>query len=208
VERHGLAGCSIRDAPEDAYRVAISPGQTSILDGWSTFDPQGPLAFLYPAFVRATAGGTTYAAFELNHDSRLWNNGKASIPCRSTGDVLVSYQAQGNAVGVTLQRWTTSSTDLATGCARTGTLDDFNGFEPNVDAQAAVNEDAIPNHLPGSYAASIPVQRFGEASLNLVTLLGKGFDDPCFSFGSFWIHSRSSTSETANLQDYVAPGRL
>jgi hypothetical protein len=207
-----FTGGSKENAPElwelTTDSGGVSPGQSNILDGWSTYDPQGPVAFLYPAFVRETAGGTTYAAFELNHDSRLWNNGNASIPCRSTGDLLVSFQAAGNVASVILQRWTTSSTDLATGCARTGRLDDFNAFTPNVDAQAAVNAVAIPNYLPGSYPASIPLQRFGEASLNLVALLSRGFNSPCVSFGSFWIHSRSSTSETANLEDYVAPRPL
>jgi hypothetical protein len=44
--------------------------------------------------------------------------------------------------------------------------------------------------------------------LNIGKLLGEFFDDPCFSFGSFWMHSRSSTSALANLQDYVAPRPL
>ena len=60
------------------------------------------------------SGGTTFLTFELNHDARLWNNGKAMIPCRRTGDILVSYEPQGNRVEVVLQRWVTAATDLAT----------------------------------------------------------------------------------------------
>ncbi len=63
---------------------------------------------------------TTFITFELNHDPRLWNNGRATIPCRSTGDVLVSYEAQGNDVSVVIQRWVTTQTDPASGCATTG----------------------------------------------------------------------------------------
>ena len=35
-----------------------------------------------------------------------------------------------------------------------------------------------------------------------------GFDKPCFSFGSIWMHSRSSLSESANMQDYLGPRPL
>jgi hypothetical protein len=96
---------------------------------------------VYSAFARAgpgttRTGGTTFLAFELNHDSRLWNNGHATIPCRRTGDVLVSYDARGNDVDVVLERWVTSQTDLATGCATHGHLDALGGLTPNVDVQA------------------------------------------------------------------------
>ena len=33
------------------------------------------------------------------------------------------------------------------------------------------------------------------------------FDEHCFAFSSVWMHSRSSTSESSNMQDYVAPVR-
>ena len=74
----------------------VDPPKNNILDAWSTFDPQGPNAFLYLAFTRQGVVGTTFAVFELNHDSQLWWNGRADIPCRRTGDVLVSYEARGN----------------------------------------------------------------------------------------------------------------
>ena len=64
----------------------VNPGKSNILDAWSTYDPQGAVAFLYLAFTRQAAVGTTFLTFELNHDSRMWNNGLATIPCRRTGD--------------------------------------------------------------------------------------------------------------------------
>ena len=88
----------------------VNPGKANILDAWSSFDPQGGNAFLYLGFAREAASlltgrirpraATTFITFELNHDPRLWDNGRATIPCRSTGDVLVSYEAQGNDVSV------------------------------------------------------------------------------------------------------------
>src|SRR5262245_5351964 len=68
----------------------VDPGKDNILDAWSSFDPQFGDAFLYEGFTRKGALGTTFATFELNHDPRLWNNGQADIPCRHTGDILVS----------------------------------------------------------------------------------------------------------------------
>jgi hypothetical protein len=197
----------------------VKPPKANILDAWSAVDHGGSDGFVYPAFARGgpgitRAGGTTYLTFELNHDSRLWeNNENATIPCRRTGDVLVSYQAQGNDVDVALERWVTSQTDLATGCATSGHLEPLTGLTPNVDVQGAVNSQAITNYLPGFYGGSIPIERFGEAALNLSKILNDGPGDECFSFGSIWMHSRSSiarlpTSASSNMQDYVAPQNL
>ena len=56
-----------------------------------------PNTFVYLGFsARGVGRGTTFLTFELNHDDRLWNNGKARIPCRRTGDLLISYEQQGN----------------------------------------------------------------------------------------------------------------
>ena len=115
----------------------VNPAKANILDAWSSFDPQGGNAFLYLGFAREAASlltgrrrpraATTFITFELNHDPRLWDNGRATIPCRSTGDVLVSYEAQGNDVSVVIQRWVTTQTDAASGCATTGRPRELHG---------------------------------------------------------------------------------
>jgi hypothetical protein len=183
----------------------VTPAKSNILDAWSAVDQAGGEVFLYLAFTRADDAGTTYVAFELNRDARLWNNGRATIPCRRTGDILVGYEAQGQDVNVIVQRWVTTATHAGTGCATAGRLENFTGFTPNADAQGAINATAIAARLEGFYDNTIPAHRFGEAALNLSRILGEGFDDPCFSFGSIWMHSRSSSSDSSNMQDYVAP---
>jgi uncharacterized repeat protein (TIGR01451 family) len=185
----------------------VNPAKDNIRDAWSVVDQPGGNTFLYLGFAREASQGTTFLAFELNRDARLWDNGRASIPCRSTGDVLVSYEPQGNSVSVVLQRWVTDITDNATGCARTGRLENFANLSPNA-AQAAVNAGEITNYLPGAYRGTIPTERFGEASLNLAALLEAAFGTDCLAFSSIWMHSRSSTSEQSNMQDYVAPRQL
>ncbi len=188
----------------------VNPAKDNILDAYSAVDQPGAETFLYLAFTREKADGTTYVAFELNQDARLWNNGRARVPCRRTGDVLVVFAAHGTAMDVVLERWVTSKTDAATGCASTGHLDQVANV-PAPDAQGAGNPTAVTNYLPGFFpvAGRIPdAGQFGEAALNLSALLRAAFGDRCFAYASIWMHSRSSLSESSQMQDYVAPRPL
>ena len=45
-----------------------------------------------------------FLTFERNRDARLWDNGRARIPCRTTGDLLVSSLA-GSIVWTTAVFW-------------------------------------------------------------------------------------------------------
>ncbi len=112
-------------------------------------------------------------------------------------------------VDVVLQRWTSTADDLATGCSTRGRLDGVTGLTPNVDVQGAINRTEITSRLPGYYEGTVPDERFGEAALNLSQILedAPGIDE-CFAFASVWMHSRSSTSEQSNMQDYVAPHQI
>jgi hypothetical protein len=188
----------------------VSPAKSNILDAWSAVDQPGADTFLYLAFTREAAGGTTYLSFELNQDARLWDNGRAEIPCRRTGDLLVVIAAHGSNVDVVLERWTTTANDATTGCATRGHLTRAMNVA-SADAQGAVNAAAITSRLPGFHAPGrtiAEVAAFGDAALNLSTLMERAFDDRCFRFDSIWMHSRSSLSESSNMQDYVAPRRL
>jgi hypothetical protein len=187
----------------------VKPEQVNIRDAWVAVDQDDAQTFVYLGFARERAGGSAFLTFELNHDSRLWDNGQAEIPCRRTGDLLITYEPRGNDVDVVIQRWVTTATDARSGCATEGMLDDDMTLTPNVDAQGAINDAAITARLPGSYSGSIPAERFGEAALNLSQVLdGAPGVDPCFSFGSVWMHSRSSPSVSSNMQDYVAPKEI
>src|SRR5215208_2481114 len=188
-----------------------TPGKNNILDAYSEIEPDTNDVFLHLAFTRGNPTGTTYMAFELNQRAELWNNGKAKIPCRTTGDIIVSYQVSGNSPDVILQKWTSSTSDAATGCAKTGSLTDYAAVVDNVDAQGGVNAGPIQNFVPSSYpwpGNTIPASLFGEGSLNLTKLLSGALGTPCFSFGSIWMHTRASTSDSSNLDDYIAPRAL
>jgi uncharacterized repeat protein (TIGR01451 family) len=188
----------------------VSPAKSNILDAWSAVDQPAADTFLYLAFTRESANGTTYVAFELNQDARLWDNGRAEIPCRRTGDLLVVIAAHGSDIEVVLERWTTTANDAHTGCARRGHLTRETSVA-SADAQGAVNTGPITSRLPGFHAPGSTIAEagvFGEAALDLSSLMERAFDDRCFRFDSIWMHSRSSLSESSNMQDYVAPRRL
>jgi hypothetical protein len=186
-----------------------TPGKINILDAWSSVDQPGRDTFLYLAFTREDASGTAAITFELNRDGRLWNNGHAMIPCRRTGDLLVSTLPHGNAIEIVLFRWTTVTADATTGCARTGTVRPVATI-PAGTAQGAVNAETITSWLPGILApgSQISAGLFSEVALNFSTLINEAFGDQCLAFASVWMHSRSSISETSNEQDYVAPQPL
>src|SRR5207302_11436247 len=75
----------------------VTPGKANILSGWSQADPQAAATFLYMAFERAATTGDTFLTFELDQVKGLWENEKkAMIPCRTTGDVLISYNVSGS----------------------------------------------------------------------------------------------------------------
>ena len=208
-----FVGGSKEDAPGDwgltTESGGVDPAKSNILDAWSAVDQPLADTFLYLGFTRETAGGTAYVAFELNQDARLWNNGRAEIPCRRTGDVLVVLADHGSEVEMLLEQWTTTATNAATGCATRGHLTRVSSVA-TANAQGAGNGAAITSRLPGYYApgSTVGVGLFGEAALRLNALIEHAFDHECLNFASIWMHSRSSLSESANLQDYVGPRPL
>jgi hypothetical protein len=190
----------------------VRPDKSNIRDAWSAVDQPDGNTFLYLGFTREGTVGTTFLTFELNHDDRLWNNGRAKIPCRRTGDILVSYEPHGNdpVVDVVIRRWVTTGTDVDSGCATTGRLEPVTTLRANIDAQGAMNETAIPSYLPGAFTGTVPERRFGEAALNLEALLQQVPGGGCMAFNSVWMHTRSSDvlARSSNMQDYVAPRSL
>ena len=175
----------------------VSPPKANVLDAWESIEQRGPDKFVYLAFARGGPGtlreraASVFLTFELNHDGRLWtNDAGAQIPCRRTGDMLISYEAEGSDFEVIVQRWVTTSYDPATGCARAGHLEGYSGMTDGTDAQGAINDAAITNRLPGFYEeeGTVPRERFGESALNLTRILGAGFEDRCMAFSSIWMH--------------------
>jgi hypothetical protein len=203
----------------------VTPGKANILDAWGAVDQRNGRTFVYLAFARQDRElqrvrdrerqlGTTFLAFELNRRARLWDNDNNDetprVPCRTDGDVLISLEPHGNdEAAVLVYRWETATWDPLTSCATTGHLSDpAPALVPNVDVQGAFNNGEIDNWLGGALGTPIDARLFGEAGIDLAKVLAEAFNDPCLTYTSVWMHSRSSNSEQSNMQDYVAPQRL
>jgi hypothetical protein len=178
--------------------------------------------------TRAKAEGAFFLTFELNqkvgpNPDGTWTNGAGhNIPCRSTGDILISFRFHPPGDDVFVQEWTDGRLDPATGCAETGTLenvDETDGLNTTV-VQGAFNSGTIQKILPtkvntsGNGGAISPTEitagGFMEAAINLTKLLHLE-DEPCANstFLSIWAHSRASgEAATSNMEDYVAPQPL
>jgi hypothetical protein len=192
----------------------VTPAKANFFNAW-TYADQRDDTFLYLAFNRQESGGNVFLAFELNQDTRLWTNKSGDqVPCRTTGDLIVSYEIQNDDnIDVIIQEWISDSVvtaaDVAAGytnglgCAKTGHFDDFD-LDPTL-VQGAINAGTtITNYLPGA-PATLGEELFGEASLNLTAIFEQVLEDPCFSFGQISLHGRSSESDDAALQDVVGP---
>ena len=79
-----FAGGSKENVPGEWQLISegpgVTPAKTNILDAWSSIDQPAANTFAYLGFTREKANGDTYIAFELNRDSRLWNNGMPRSP--------------------------------------------------------------------------------------------------------------------------------
>ena len=190
-----------------------TPGKDNILDAYTRLDEaaNGDL-YVYLAFTRFANNGTTYLGFELNQSPDLWTNAEgAEIVCRQTGDIIVAAISNGNQIELQLETWTTTEEDPDTGCATEGTLTVFDDFEVD-EAQGHMNILEIENFLDTDFDwgadGEIDERKFGEAALNLTALIEGALGSQCFSFGTVWMHTRSSDAIDSNLDDYITPESL
>ena len=135
--------------------------------------------------------GTTLMDFELNQSSILCANGVN--PVRTEGDLLIEYRIeQGGARAVILVReWTGTAW---------GPAEDLTAQVPQL-AAGTINQTSIPAGESGGLGTISP-RTFGEAQLDLDFVFDEG---KCESFGSAFLKSRSSTSFTSALKDFIEP---
>ena len=106
-------------------RAGSTRRKDNIRDAWAAVDQPGRGRSSYLGFARDDGGrGRRSSPSSSTATARLWDNGRARIPCRRDGDMLISFEPHGNDVEVVVQRWKTDGHRPGTGCARTGTLDD------------------------------------------------------------------------------------
>jgi len=150
--------------------------------------------FMYIAWSRENQSGTVNFDFELNAAPQpdLTTPGPKTL-VRTVNDVLINYAFQGGSNTPTLTKYTWNGNDWGTGSVISGTCE-----------EAQTNGAAVSENLGGNPAVNRPAQQFGEAAINL-TCAGIVQKNACKTFGSVYVKSRSSTSFTSEIKDFIAP---
>ena len=213
-------GCFIggvkEDSPNDwAFNETedgCTPGKSDLLGMWSHAELTPANSFLHAAFIRRAPSGNTFITFELNRVGASWTNGAgASIPCRSDGDLLLSYEVGGSSVSVSIYRWTGDGTGPA-GCPNgaNGTFTSSSALN-----NGSINAATITNYLSPATITSllgklpgdttVEANLFGEAQIDISAMLASMGIGGCYSYVSAQAHSRSSSSISSALIDFVPP---
>ena len=150
--------------------------------------------FMYIAWSRENQSGTVNFDFELNAAPQpdLTTPGAKTL-VRTVNDVLINYAFQGGSNTPTLTKYTWNGSDWGTGQTISGTCE-----------EAKTNDQTVSDTLGGNPAVNRPAQQFGEAAINL-TCAGIVQKNACKTFGSVYVKSRSSTSFTSEIKDFIAP---
>ena len=89
------------DFVNEAGGVEPGAGRTSSTPGRRSTRGRGHVPL--PRLRARGRDRTSFLTFELNRDDRLWDNGRARVPCRRDGDLLITFQPHGNDVEAELQ---------------------------------------------------------------------------------------------------------
>src|SRR5215831_13620257 len=150
--------------------------------------------YLYLAWSRANQSGTVNFDFELNAQAQpdLTTAGPKVLN-RSLNDALINYSFQGGSNTPTLTRYHWNGSNWVN-----------DGAISSACAEGATNASPVNDTLGGLPGVTRPAQQFGEAAINLACA-GIVQHNACEVFSSAYVKSRSSTSFTSEIKDFVAP---
>jgi hypothetical protein len=154
----------------------------------------GGQTYMYLAWSRENQSGTVNFDFELNKLAQpdLTTPGPKTLN-RSVNDVLINYAFAGGSNTPTLTKYHWSGSAWVNDGAIGSTCE-----------EGQTNSTPVSENLGGNPAVIRPAQQFGEAAINL-TCAGIVPQGACESFGSGYVKSRSSTSFTSEIEDFIAP---
>jgi len=157
----------------------------------------GTQQFLYLAWSRENQSGTVNFDFEINAAAQpdLTTAGAKTL-VRTPGDLLINYAFQGGSNTPTLTKFSWNGNDWGTGTVISSAC-----------SEGQTNAATVSENLGGNPAVNRPAQQFGEAAINLVCA-GVIPAGSCESFNSAYVKSRSSTSFTSEIKDFIAPVSL
>ncbi|MDH3784840.1 MAG: hypothetical protein OEV00_05865, partial [Acidobacteriota bacterium] len=153
--------------------------------------------FIHMAWIRSNTLGSANMDFEFNQGDQVSENGVT--PVRLAGDMLITFafSGGGNQVELGLSLWTDVGPCEAANLAPCwGPVMELAGI-----ASGSVNSAEVTDPIEGAQLAE---STFGEATINL-TQAGVFDREECISFGTAYVKSRSSTSFTSSMKDFIRP---
>jgi len=163
--------------------------------------------YMYLAWERANTLGSANMDFEINQAKTVGFDKDSTGPIivsRTAGDMLITFDFSGGGTPILgLLRWVTSG--AASQCFSASSLpcwgnrEDLSGF-----AEGAVNSGTFTDSIVAGDPEVLPAGTFGEAAVNL-SAAGVFPPGGCTTFGSAFLKSRSSTSFTSEVKDFIAP---
>ncbi|MEA5454873.1 hypothetical protein SPF06_09080 [Sinomonas sp. JGH33] len=166
--------------------------------------------YLYLAWERLVNIGNANLDFEINQNPTSGFASTTTGPVtlnRTAGDVLVTYDFSGSGTPTLgINRWLTAAAgNTVSQCFSANSLPCWGSHTTlgSSSSEGAVNTVPVADPLQ-TPQAQLGVGLFGEASIDL-TAAGVFPQGTCEAFGSAFAKSRSSSSFTAEIKDFIAP---
>ena len=194
-------GTKENDANTTIVTGSIPPNKSNLTRFYEASDivpgySDGSHVLLYLAWERSNVLGNANMDFEINKVATPCLDSTSGFPVkctinRSEGDILVTYDFSGSGTPtIGLRHWDGSSWQVDTG---------------TIVSESAVNSGTVTDlHLPAG-SQSLAGGTFGEAAIDLTAsdVVDPGSCD--FGQATTFLKSRSASSFTSEIKDFVAP---
>lgn len=196
---------------------SIPPNKSDLTRFYESSETVSGQTFLYLSWERTNVLGNANMDFEIDQQATSGFTGSFTGPItlnRQAGDLLVNFDFTngGGQPVLALNRWLVSATNPVVPGFATNSCYSANSFPcwgdhitlNGTDSEGAVNNyDAVTDPVAAG-SPSLPASTFGETAINL-TAAGVFGTDTCKTFATTFLKSRSSSSFTAEVKDFVAP---
>jgi hypothetical protein len=194
---------------------SIPPNKSDLSQFYTAHEKVGGDTFLYLAWERSNVLGNANMDFEVDQKATTFATGPVTIN-RTPGDLLFTYDFGGSGTPqLGLLVWLTgASTPTPVGGYTTNTCYSANSFPcwgDRVDltaaglAEGSINNTTVSDPIINK---SLPAGTFGEMSVNLSLALPSVFGSnptTCESLSSSFLTTRSSSSFTSEIKDFISP---